>query len=65
VSIGVVGKGSLYHESNEEETSRYLTMIQGEERRGAPAVAVDLPVEERSSGNSPADPEPQVAMETE
>ena len=64
VSIGIVGVGTPYQEFNDDETSRFLDMIQGEERRGAPAAAAEVPTEERP-GNSPTDPSPTVAMETE
>lgn len=65
VSIGVVGKGQPYHESDEEEMTRYLGMIQGEERRGAPAASVEPVSADDRPENPPADPEPQVAMDTE
>lgn len=66
VSIGIVGEGVPYNECKEEELARYLSMIEGEERRGAPASSSkqESPSDE-SGDNPPPDPVPTVAMETE
>ncbi|XP_046394921.1 proteasome subunit alpha type-1 [Ischnura elegans] len=70
VSIGVVGKGTPFTIYDEEETSRYLTAIVGEEKRGGgggggaetepPPTARLVPKPEDKP-----DPQPAVAMDTE
>lgn len=56
---------TLYKEFGEDETARYLSMIEGEERRGAPPAGADPVVPDDRSENEPRDPEPVVAMDTE
>lgn len=54
-----------YKEFAENETARYLSMIEGEERRGAPPTGADPVAPDDGSENEPRDPEPVVAMDTE
>ncbi|KAK7598108.1 hypothetical protein V9T40_006343 [Parthenolecanium corni] len=65
VSIGIVGVDTTYKEFAENETARYLSMIEGEERRGAPPTGTDPVAPDDGSENEPRDPEPVVAMDTE
>lgn len=66
MSIGIVGKDIPYNECVEDEIARYLSMIEGEERRGAPASSSkQVPSSDDGSENPPPDPVPTVAMETE
>ncbi|KAK9882000.1 hypothetical protein WA026_018851 [Henosepilachna vigintioctopunctata] len=68
VSIGYVGKGQSFKILNENEISSFLTLITGEERRGAAASASDQPPAARddpSGDEGPRDPVPAVAMDTE
>ncbi|XP_071447543.1 proteasome subunit alpha type-1-like [Hetaerina americana] len=68
VSIGVVGKGTPFTIYDEDETSRYLTSIVGEEKRGGggggetepPPTARLVPKPEEKP-----EPQPAVAMDTE
>lgn len=67
VSIAVVGKGQGFKILDETETSNYLAMIEGEERRGQTAGAPETPgpiSREEESGDQ-SDPVPAVAMDTE
>lgn len=68
VSIGMVGKGTDFTVLDEEQTSVYLTAIEGEEKRGSGAGA-DRPAEPLGQGEEgepgPRDPVPAVAMDTE
>lgn len=67
MSVGVVGKDTAFKELDEEETKRYLSMIEGEERR-APPASDDEPRplnEDERRDDSPTDPVPVVAMDTE
>lgn len=69
VSIGIVGKHSPFKILDEEETSTYLSKIEGEERRGAPAGPPggdDAPGGDDDAPDAPGDrPEPQVAVAME
>ncbi|KAH0555334.1 proteasome subunit alpha type-1 [Cotesia glomerata] len=67
VSIGVVGKGQVFEILTEEQTERYLTEIEGDEKRGRPAAAGpsaddDKPQDPPAEG---VEPRPAVAMDTE
>lgn len=51
---------------DETETGNYLAMIEGEERRGAPAPDAPAPARDESGDQDGArDPQPAVAMDTE
>lgn len=67
VSIGLVGKGTEFSVLSEEQTSEYLTAIEGEEKRGSGAGA-DKPAEPlggvSEGGDQDRDPSVTVAMET-
>ncbi|XP_065225079.1 proteasome subunit alpha type-1 [Planococcus citri] len=65
VSIGIVGKDTPYKDSAEDDIARYLSMIEGEERRGAPASSSKQVPSDDGSESPPPDPVPTVAMETE
>ncbi|XP_066999510.2 proteasome subunit alpha type-1 [Anabrus simplex] len=68
VSIGIVGKGTLFKVFDEDDTGRYLAMIEGEEKRGPPPdqpPADPSPRPPPDGGEGPQDPQPAVAMETE
>ncbi len=65
MSIGIVGEKTPYKEFDEEETARFLSMIEGEERRGAPPSGSDPVSSDDGPENPPPDPEPAVAMDTE
>lgn len=69
VSIGLVGENQPFKVLEEDETGRYLSMIEGEERRGAPsggAGAADAPLrDEAGDQEGQRDPTAAVAMDTE
>ncbi|KAF7264801.1 proteasome alpha6 subunit isoform X2 [Rhynchophorus ferrugineus] len=62
VSIGYVGKEQQFKILDEEETAPYLRLIEGEERRGAPADRPLAPLRD-DQGEEPRDPVPAVATE--
>lgn len=61
VSIGLVGKGSIFSVLTEEETAVYLTAIEGEEKRGSGAGA-DRPAEPIAPAAEGGDQDPAVAV---
>lgn len=68
VSIGIVGKNTLFKVLDEEGTAQYLRMIEGEEKRGGQPDTTGqdpTPPQPPPSGEGPQDPVPAVAMETE
>lgn len=70
MAIGLVGENTPLRIFDEEETGRYLALIEGEERRGIsgggasdePPAPPPGPPEE---GEAPQDPQVAVAMDTE
>ncbi|CAB0028721.1 unnamed protein product [Trichogramma brassicae] len=67
VSIGVVGKGTDFKILDEAETQRYLSEIEGDDKRTRPSDG-DAPSDDRPPQDPPADPlaqDPQVAVATE
>lgn len=67
VSIGLVGKTAPFRVFTEDETGRYLTLIEGEEKRltSSPDEPPAGPPQPPPAGEGPTDPQPVVAMETE
>lgn len=67
VSIARVGKGEEFKILDEADTATFLTMIEGEERRGVSAPAPEAAHVERDDAGDqgPRDPVPTVAMDTE
>nr|ALJ76678.1 proteasome subunit alpha type [Epicauta chinensis] len=67
VSFGYVGKGQPFTILDEEHTSPYLAMIEGEERRGGlyPKEQPRLKDDTGDDDQGSQDPRPSVAMETE
>ncbi|XP_047004179.1 proteasome subunit alpha type-1 [Schistocerca americana] len=66
VSIALVGKGTDFTVFSEEETGRYLAMIEGEERRTGQPPPEEQPAPSGDTGPAPdPDPQPAVAMDTE
>ncbi|XP_034942365.1 proteasome subunit alpha type-1 [Chelonus insularis] len=69
VSISIVGKGRNFEILNEDETLRYLTAIEGDEKRGRPAAGPDAEQDDKPPQDPPADdpaePRAAVAMDTE
>lgn len=70
VAIGLVGEKTTLRVFDEEETGRYLALIEGEERRGIggggpsddpPAPPPGPP----AAGEDPQEPQVAVAMDTE
>lgn len=68
VSIGMVGKDTIFTVLDEDATGVYLTAIEGEEKRGS-GTSAEKPAEPLGEGDEgeqgPQDPIPQVAMDTE
>ncbi|CAH0393656.1 unnamed protein product [Bemisia tabaci] len=64
VSIAFVGKATPFKILNEEETGTYLTLIEGDERRGA-GPSDEPPKDPQPSTTEKKDPVPVVSMETE
>lgn len=68
VSIGMVGKDTIFTVLDEDATGVYLTAIEGEEKRGS-GTGAEKPAEPLGEGDEgeqgPRDPIPQVAMDTE
>ncbi|CAG9841219.1 unnamed protein product [Diabrotica balteata] len=70
VSIGYVGKGQNFKILEEEETSPFLSLIEGEERRGGGSAAAAIedapadPLRDDAGDEGPRDPVPAVAMDT-
>ncbi|KAJ8969108.1 hypothetical protein NQ314_001918 [Rhamnusium bicolor] len=70
VSIGYVGESQVFKILDEDETSPYLALIEGEERRGGGSggAAIEAqpadPLREDTGDDGPQDPVPAVAMDT-
>ncbi|XP_072398669.1 proteasome subunit alpha type-1-like [Diabrotica undecimpunctata] len=70
VSIGYVGKGQNFKILEEEETAPFLSLIEGEERRGGGSAAAAIedapadPLRDDAGDEGPRDPVPAVAMDT-
>lgn len=68
VSIGIVGLDQEFDILDENKTARYLSEIEGDEKRGSnrgvEAAQDDQPPLDPPS-NAPADPRVSVAMDTE
>lgn len=68
VAIGLVGKDTPFRVFDEEETGKYLAVIEGEERRGTSSSAPadePGPAAPPSGEDAPRDPEVATAMDTE
>lgn len=65
VSIGIVGRSQEFDILDEDKTSRYLTEIEGDEKRGRPAAVVDTQPPQDSSASDATEPRVSVAMDTE
>lgn len=67
VSIALVGKNTPFHVFDEDNLARYLSMIEGEEKRSSqPESAGDAAPQPPPDGDQAApDPQPAVAMDTE
>uniref|UniRef100_A0A8D8SS99 Proteasome subunit alpha type n=1 Tax=Cacopsylla melanoneura TaxID=428564 RepID=A0A8D8SS99_9HEMI len=65
VSIALVGKDTKFKSLDERETGHYLSLIEGEERRGAGgAPPAGGPDDGPAPPGAPSDPAPTVAMDT-
>lgn len=69
MAIGLVGEKTPLRVFDEEETGRYLALIEGEERRGTsgggPSDDPPAPPPGPPAGEEPQDPQVAVAMDTE
>lgn len=58
VSIGIVGKDRPFTVLDEEETGRYLALVEGEERRGGNTTAYGSGGSDAAPGDSEETPDP-------
>ncbi|XP_034836378.1 proteasome subunit alpha type-1 [Maniola hyperantus] len=67
VSISIVGPKTPLRICDEAELTRYLALVEGEERRGGGASATGDagPAPDAGDEREPREPQPQVAMDTE